>query len=186
MHRALVVTILVAATAFGAARVASTQLLTPARASTPPVEAERVVQGLRIPDAVLQSANGQPVTIRRLAAEAGGPLVVMVMSPGCQSCNTDLPVWQEVVARRTGQARFVLLVCATDFKEMQPVVEKARGTTPLYLCDTIMRKAWGLRRLPAVIVLDHAAAVQFVDMGGPGASLIDTYFSTLTGASSSG
>lgn len=171
--RAAVAAIVIVSGAFVAGRAVGGLRKTPEPAAAPGLMA--IAQPA--PDAVLHGDGTRAVSVRSLARQGSGPLVLVAMSTGCQSCDDDYPRWTALMKDYGTKARFVLLVCATDQDAAAPLRTQMDGFQSVYLCDTVLRRNWGIDRLPAVVVLDSAATVRFFDMGGPTARVTRNFLS---------
>jgi len=75
----------------------------------------RIRAGTRLEDVVGMDPNGHPLTIH--FADSRNPTILLILRPGCQWCDQNMPNWQALVRGKSNDFRFVAVsLSALDFK----------------------------------------------------------------------
>lgn len=94
--------------------------------------------------------------VEALAQRAGSPVVINFWAPWCAPCRDEMPSLQRLAERWRGRGVSVLTVAVADRDEQAGDFLWQIGVTLPVLRDPdqILARAWGVRTLPATLVLD--------------------------------
>jgi len=124
--------------------------------------------GLRAPDFVLSSLDGNRIRL----SELGGKAVVLnLWATWCPPCRAEMPALEKAYREFAADGLVVLAVNATtqdDIAAVQPFAEELGLTMPILLdAQGLVSKTYQLRSLPSTFFIDRTGAIREVVIGGP-------------------
>ena len=130
-------------------------------------------RGERVPDITFASTEGGAFS---LPADTAGKLtVILFWSEGCNYCKKEMPFIQPVYEKYKDSAFEFLAVHAGPGMEASVAIKKSMGLTFPMVVDEKFRskKAYGVRAVPSMYVLDAEGKLKERILGGLGAADIE-------------
>ncbi len=131
--------------------------LVSARAPTP-----RIKVGLRLEDITGLDPSGDRVTVR--FEDSQTPTVILVLRPGCQWCDANMPNWKTLIAEKRHSFRFVAVSLSpidfTKYLELNKL--NIPGVAPSVEQNPMLN---GVSATPQTIVVEHDGTVRKVWLG---------------------
>ena len=126
---------------------------------------EPLAIGSALPAAAVIDDSGRGVELFSIL-DAKVPTVLILFSPGCQSCIGEIEAWQHL-AKGLGVTRSVLgLACAHDLEAFKQLRDKTGFTLKTWFCDTKLRYDLHVTASPTIIeVLPDSRTISFQAVG---------------------
>lgn len=141
-----------------------------------PAPTPRIKVGSHLENITGLSPSGAPVTVRY--ADSQLPTVLLVLRPGCQWCDANMPNWRTLIQEKGQNYRFVAVsLTAVDFdKYLNTSKLVVPGVSPSLRQNPTLNS---VTATPQTVVVEHDGTVRKVWMGAYDGKIkedVETFF----------